>query len=76
MKSLLLWRQVFYLNLNRMKQWVKTGFVWGAVMFVIMTFVSPYLFNEEITLKRISINIFLWSVLGLLFGYATRKKIK
>ncbi|MDN3618492.1 hypothetical protein QWY81_03350 [Polaribacter undariae] len=59
-----------------MKQWVKTGFVWGAVMFVIMTFVSPYLFNEEITLKRISINIFLWSVLGLLFGYATRKKIK
>ena len=59
-----------------MKQWVKTGFVWGAVMFVIMTFVSPYLFNEEITLKRISINIFLWSVLGLLFGYATRKKNK
>ena len=59
-----------------MKQWVKTGFVWGAVMFVIMTFVSPYLFNEEITLKRISINIFLWSVLCLLLGYATRKKIK
>ncbi len=74
--SLLRWRQVFHQNLNRMKNWVKTGLIWGCVMFILVTFVSPYLFNEEITLNRIIINIFLWLILGLLFGYSVRKKLQ
>ncbi|MGJ8759638.1 hypothetical protein [Polaribacter sp. AHE13PA] len=59
-----------------MKNWVKTGLIWGFVMFILLTFVSPYLFNKEITLNRIIINIFLWLILGLLFGYSVRKKLQ
>mgnify|MGYP000403894076 CR=1 FL=1 len=58
-----------------MKPWVKKGLIWGSIMFVIMTFVFPYLQEQEITLSKVLFSVFLWSVMGLLFGYTLRNRI-
>jgi hypothetical protein len=57
-----------------MKQWVKIGLVWGTIMFLLMTFVFPYFREEEISLSKVVFSIILWSVMGLLFGYALRNR--
>ncbi|MFT6192966.1 MAG: hypothetical protein ACJAV8_002416 [Polaribacter sp.] len=64
--------------------WKKTGLSWGAFMFIIMSFVFPYFYGQEITLKSISLGAVIWTIAGLLFGYtmkifmnkAINKKVK
>ena len=58
-----------------MKPWAKKGLIWGSIMFVIMTFVFPYLQEQEITLSKVLFSVFLWSVMGLLFGYTLRNRM-
>lgn len=46
-------------------------------MYVIMTFVFPYLFDEKVTLERILIGIPIWIVAGYAVAYFNyRQKIK
>ena len=53
-------------------------------MFIIMSFVFPYFYDQEITLKSISLGAVIWTIAGLLFGYtmkifmnkAINKKVK
>ena len=60
-----------------MKKWVKVGLVWGFAMFVMMTFVFPYLNKEEISLKGVIIKFITWVFLGgLIFGYVMKKNFK
>lgn len=70
-----------------MKPWVKAGLFWALWMFVIMTFVVPYIFvwtdpeDEEMPnfkISRIAISAVVFAVTGLLVGYLNRnnKKIK
>jgi hypothetical protein len=42
-------------------------------MFIIMTFVFPYLNREVITLKKILIAFPFWMLGGLLFGYSMNR---
>ena len=54
------------------KAWIKTGLGWGAVMFVVMTFVFPYFDGQEITRSGIVIGLIFWTIGGLMFGYTMK----
>ena len=51
------------------KSWIHTGLSWGAIMFVMMTLIFPYLDHSEIRVKSILLGVVVWSLAGLLFGY-------
>ena len=65
-----------------MKPWIKGGLIWAAFMFIIMTFVYPYvlpLFGfeqepEKHPVARIIINAVVFTIAGLLIAYTGRKK--
>ncbi|MFY7672618.1 hypothetical protein ACOSP6_16165 [Tenacibaculum sp. MEBiC06402] len=59
-----------------MKKWLKSGLIWGMIMFVIMTFIYPYFNNEEITLKKTLIGFVLWTIGGILFGRTLKNNYK
>ena len=70
-----------------MKPWVKVGLIWSAYMFVIMTFVYPYILplfgledeeSEKYSIARIVINAAVLTIAGLFIGYKNRnnKKVK
>lgn len=54
------------------KNWIKTGLSWGIFMFLMMTIVFPYLFNEAISTKSIVLGAVIWSIGGLAFGYTMK----
>jgi len=49
--------------------WIKSGLQWGAFMFVFMTFLFPYIDGGPITWEKILIDIPIWTIGGLCFGY-------
>lgn len=51
--------------------WIKSGLIWGVLMFVIMTPLF-YLFGIEISIYNIGIQILIWALSGLLFGYTMK----
>lgn len=70
-----------------MKPWVKTGLIWAAYMFIIMTFVYPYILplfgledeeSEKHPVARLVINAVVFTIAGLFIGYRNRnnKKVK
>jgi hypothetical protein len=48
--------------------WAITGLVWGAIMFLLIGLVLPWLKGEEITTRHILIGIPLWAAAGLAYG--------
>ena len=58
---------------NRRKEILRVGLPWGIGMFVIMSLVIPYMNDEPITLKNVSIAFPLWMLGGLLFGWAMNR---
>jgi hypothetical protein len=54
---------------NRRKEIIRIGLPWAIGMFLIMTFVFPWMNNEPITLKKVLISFPLWMFGGWLFGY-------
>ncbi len=56
------------------KNWIKSGLVWGLIMFVIMTFVFPFIFDsQKISWRMIIINAVVWTISGLSFGYIMKR---
>ena len=51
--------------------WIKTGFVWGALMFMIMTPIF-YISGMNMSLINIVIQLVIWALSGLLFGYSMK----
>ncbi len=51
------------------KCWIKIGLIWGGLMFVIMAFIFPFFTDGGIDRKQILINITVWVIAGLVFGY-------
>lgn len=51
------------------KGWIKMGLIWGGIMFVIMTFIFPFFTDDGIERKQILINVPVWIIAGLVFGY-------
>lgn len=56
-----------------MKPWIKTGFIWGAMMFICMEIIYP-LIDGELTALGLVIGIPIWALGGLLFGFFTQGK--
>jgi hypothetical protein len=54
------------------QNWIKTGLVWGALMFLFNTLGFPYFRGENITLEDICVGLILWTIGGLAFGYTMR----
>lgn len=52
--------------------WVKMGISWGFLMYIIMTFVFPWLSGDAIVMKKALIAIPIWIIAGLAFGYTMK----
>lgn len=57
----------------KLKNWMKSGLIWGTFMFVSMSIIYPLLQNETLTLRKIVIGLIIWTIGGLLFGKITNK---
>lgn len=54
------------------KRWIISGFSWGAIMFLLMTFVFPLWDGDPITMKSIVVGLIIWTITGLGFGYTMK----
>ncbi len=52
---------------------MKSGLVYGAMMFVTMGIIFPYVDGEEITLKNLAFGLIVWALAGLAFGFTMKK---
>ncbi|MCC5944511.1 MAG: hypothetical protein JJT94_06215 [Bernardetiaceae bacterium] len=59
-------------NLLDNKNCIKTGLVWGAFMFLIMSIGFPYFDGQEITWKTVLFGIVIWTISGLGFAYTMK----
>ena len=53
--------------------WIKIGLSYGLFMYLYMTFLSPLLFSEPITLSSALIGVPIWILAGLGFGFFMKK---
>ena len=53
---------------KREPHWAITGLIWGALMFILMALVYPWVTDEAITVRGILISIPLWALAGLGYG--------
>ena len=56
------------------------GLLWGTFMFIVMTLLMPLITGSEYNLTLILINLPIWAIGGLTFGYLMKwwmgKKIR
>jgi hypothetical protein len=55
------------------KAQIKYSFYWGALMYIFMVFVWPYLDGDVISFKKILTGIPIWFGCGFLQGYIFAK---
>ena len=55
--------------------WVREGMFWGLAMYFLMAILFPIFIGDGLILKQVLIEIPLWAIGGLAFGY-TMKVIK
>jgi len=55
------------------KGWIVQGLTFGSIMFVLNAIGLPLIFDEEITLLKLTIAIPIWLLGGLAYGYAMKK---
>ena len=53
--------------------WIKIGLFWGVFMYIFTVVVLPLILREEITTRKMLINIPIWVIAGLIFGYWTNR---
>ena len=58
------------------KGWILQGLVFGVIMYVFMTFLSPFITNDTITLQRVLIGVPIWLIAGLTYGFAMKTLAK
>lgn len=51
------------------KYWIKTGLLWGAFMFLIMSIGLPYFKGNEITWQTLLLGLVIWTIGGLGYGH-------
>lgn len=57
-----------------MKKWVRSGLVWGGVLYILTMVVFPLFDHERFTLTKILLGIPLWIITGLIIGYLLKGK--
>jgi hypothetical protein len=59
-----------------MKNWVRSGLVWGGVLYIITMIAFPMLDGERLNTTKIIMGIPLWIVVGLTIGYLLKDRKK
>lgn len=57
-----------------MKKWVRSGLVWGGLLYVVTIIAFPLLDGERLTTQKILLGIPLWILAGLSIGFLFDKK--
>ena len=58
----------------KMKKWVRSGLVWGGILYIITMIIFPLFGRESLTLSKIILGIPLWIIVGLTIGYLFKRK--
>jgi predicted ABC-type exoprotein transport system permease subunit len=56
--------------------WLKSGLVWGVIMFLLMSVCYPLITDESITVKSFLIGLIVYSVGGITFGFVMKLYFK
>lgn len=59
-----------------MKKWVRSGLVWGGILYVFSMVALPLIDGERLSYFKLLLGIPLWIVTGLAVGYLFDKKKK
>ncbi|MFP9099138.1 hypothetical protein ACLI09_08795 [Flavobacterium sp. RHBU_24] len=59
-----------------MKRWVRSGLVWGGILYVISMVIFPLIDHERFDIEKLLMGIPLWVVVGLTIGYLFERKKK
>lgn len=57
-----------------MKKWIRSGLVWGGILYIITMVIFPLIDHERFNITKILLGIPLWIVVGLTMGYLFDKK--
>ncbi len=59
-----------------MKKWVRSGLVWGGILYIITMGIFPMIDHERFDLEKLLMGIPMWIAVGLIIGYLFEKKKK
>jgi len=59
-----------------MKKWVRSGLVWGGILYIITMILFPLIDGERLSYAKILWGILLWIIVGLAIGYLFLNKPK
>ncbi|WP_159801218.1 hypothetical protein [Flavobacterium sp. MK4S-17] len=59
-----------------MRKWVRSGLVWGGILYAITMIIFPLVDGERLSLTKIIAGIPLWIIVGLILGYLFDRKKK
>lgn len=59
-----------------MKRWVRSGLVWGGILYVITMVIFPMIDHERFDLEKLLLGIPLWIAVGLIIGHLFERKPK
>jgi hypothetical protein len=57
-----------------MKKWVRSGLIWGGILYIFTMMIFPLLDGERLSLFKIIVGIPLWIITGLIIGYLFKNK--
>ncbi|RYJ41717.1 hypothetical protein [Flavobacterium beibuense] len=57
-----------------MKKWLRSGLVWGGVLYIIAMIIFPIIDGERLSYHKILLGIPFWIIIGLIIGYLFEKK--
>jgi len=59
-----------------MKKWVRSGLLWGLILYVITMVLVPLIDGEKFKTSKLLLGIPLWVIVGLTIGYLFKRKKK
>ena len=59
-----------------MKKWVKSGLLWGVILYIITMVLFPLIDGDKFKALKLLLGIPLWIIVGLTIGYLFQKKKK
>ena len=59
-----------------MKKWIRSGLVWGGILYVITMVMFPMVDHESFDLEKLLLGLPLWALAGVAIGYLFETKQK
>ncbi len=59
-----------------MKKWIRSGLVWGGILYVITMVMFPMVDHESFDLEKLLLGLPLWALAGVAIGYLFERKKK